>query len=169
MNAGFVRAPGWGRMRYEKQASSSSSSGGGAATRRAQFTSTSQDQSSERKFHALSGRVIVGDGLGYSRAETIGWVQMVYNCEAGRASKEWGVRWRKWRCGCNMCTSFLCLKMADRPLGPEQQVPCQWSWSLCPNKNSLVHLHVFMSIAVSCSYLWLKAHGKAVFFIDVKS
>lgn len=40
-------------------------------------------------------------------------------------SKERGVRWRKWRCGCNLCTSFLCLKMADRPLGPEQQVPCQ--------------------------------------------
>ncbi|KAK2847178.1 hypothetical protein Q5P01_010177 [Channa striata] len=60
-------------MRYEKQAASSSSGGGGgAATIRAQFTSTSQDQSSERKFHALPGRVSVGDGGGNSRTKTVG-------------------------------------------------------------------------------------------------
>lgn len=54
----------------------------------AQFSSTSQDHILVRKFDALSGRVTVWDGWEYSRTETIGWVQLVSNCDAcqGRRS-----------------------------------------------------------------------------------
>ena len=114
---------------YEKQARS------GVETRRAHFTSTSQDHILERKFHALSGRVSVKDGWGYSQAGTIGWVQIVFTCEAGQGRRNLALGGGKWRCGCNFCTSFLCLKMADRPLGLEQQVPCQRSLSLSPDKQ----------------------------------
>lgn len=75
--------------------------GSAREARRAQFTFTSQDHILERKFHALSGRVAVGRRLRIftgtdKRVSSLHFQQLRLS-----SSKESGVRWGKWRCGCN--------------------------------------------------------------------
>lgn len=84
-----------GREKKKKQA------GSAREARRAQFTFTSQDHVLERKFHALSGRVTVGRRLRIftgtnKRVSSLRFQQLRLS-----SSKESGVRWGKWRCGCN--------------------------------------------------------------------
>lgn len=73
----------------------------------------------------------VGDGRQYSQAQTKRVSSLRFQQFRLPNSKESGVRWgRNDDVAVIFCTSFLCLKMADRPLWLEQQVPCQQEFTL---------------------------------------
>lgn len=122
---------------YEKKKKQAS----GAERRRdGHFTSTSQDPSLWAEISRPVGlcyrrrrlRIYTGRNNTVSRRNFHLWSR--------RRSKESVVRCGKWRCGCSSCTSFLCLKMADRPLGLEQQVPCQRQFTLVCWQTAVEHL-----------------------------
>lgn len=106
--------------------------------RQAQFTFTSQDHILERKFHALSGRVTVGRRPTISTgADKKGEFSPFSTVPAARLQ---GIRRLVGENGdvaVIFCTSFLCLKMAARPLWLEQQVPWQQEFTLNSNPPAL--------------------------------
>lgn len=80
----------------------------------------------------------VGDGRQYSQAQTKRVSSLRFHQFGCQTPRNLPLGGGKRRCGCNFCTSFLCLKMADRPLWLEQQVPCQQEFTLISNPPALL-------------------------------